>query len=210
MKPIKCPASEKKTRQEKRKKGEERKRKVKVKTAVSLLNPKTCPNFASKYFASGLEGREVNDLQTALWWVLALYSTTATRKPLDYRQNALFRKISRNKWVNSCEASGTVMFFTAETVILKVHHLNGCIHLNKIERIKKDGLLCSPWPPSFTAVYMYLQILVRTMADIFDYHLSNYTVMQLVKLSDSHSTMTSMIGGNSKVPTARVRYIKPA
>ena len=33
MKPTKCPAREKKMRQEKRK--------VKVKTAVSLLNPKT-------------------------------------------------------------------------------------------------------------------------------------------------------------------------
>ena len=39
MKPTKCPAREKKMRQEKRKKKrEERKRKVKVKTAVSLLN----------------------------------------------------------------------------------------------------------------------------------------------------------------------------
>ena len=94
----------------------------------------------------------MNDLQTALWWVLALYSTTATRKPLDYLQNVLFRKISRDKWVNSCEATVTVLFFTAflhfaETVILKVCHLNGCIHLNKIERIKKDGSLCSPSDP---------------------------------------------------------------
>ena len=52
----------------------------------------------------------MNDLQTALWWVLALYSTTATRKLLDYHQNAFFGKISRDKWVNSCEASGTVLF----------------------------------------------------------------------------------------------------
>ena len=41
MKPTKCPAREKKMRQEKWKRGEERKQKVKVKTAVSLLNPKT-------------------------------------------------------------------------------------------------------------------------------------------------------------------------
>ena len=54
MKPTKCPAKEKNMRQKKRKGGEERKQKVKVKTAVSLLNPKTrnfafctCPNFAS-------------------------------------------------------------------------------------------------------------------------------------------------------------------
>ena len=30
------------------------------------------------------------------------------------------------------------------------------------------------------ARYVLLQILVRTMADIFDYHLSNCMVMQLV------------------------------
>ena len=42
MKPTKCPAREKKKRGNKsEKRGEERKRKVKVKTAVSLLNPKT-------------------------------------------------------------------------------------------------------------------------------------------------------------------------
>ena len=47
MKPTKCPARGKKMRQEKRKKrgGKERKRKVKVKTAVSLLNPKTILKF---------------------------------------------------------------------------------------------------------------------------------------------------------------------
>ena len=55
MKPTKCPAREKKNEARKAKKRrEERKQKVKVKTAVSLLNPKTrnlafctCPNFAS-------------------------------------------------------------------------------------------------------------------------------------------------------------------
>ena len=41
MKPTKCPAREKKMRQEKRKKRGGEKAKVKVKTAVSLLNPKT-------------------------------------------------------------------------------------------------------------------------------------------------------------------------
>ena len=38
MKPAKCPAKEKKMRQGQWKKGEKRKQKVKVKTAVSLLN----------------------------------------------------------------------------------------------------------------------------------------------------------------------------
>ena len=72
MKPTKCPAREKKWGKKSEKRGEERKWKVKVKTAVSLLNPKTrktrnfafcaCPNFASWYFTSGSEGREVYDL----------------------------------------------------------------------------------------------------------------------------------------------------
>ena len=57
--------------QEKRKKGEERKRKVKVKTAVSLLIPKTISIFLlsahartsqANIFAAGSEGREVYDL----------------------------------------------------------------------------------------------------------------------------------------------------
>ena len=41
MKPTKCPAREKKWGKKSEKRREERKRKVKVKTAVSLLNPKT-------------------------------------------------------------------------------------------------------------------------------------------------------------------------
>ena len=40
MKPTKCPAREKKCGKKSEKRGEERERKVKVKTAVSLLNPK--------------------------------------------------------------------------------------------------------------------------------------------------------------------------
>ena len=40
-KPTKCPAREKKWGKKREKRGEERKRKVKVKTAVSLLKPKT-------------------------------------------------------------------------------------------------------------------------------------------------------------------------
>ena len=41
MKPTKCPASKKKMSKKSKKRGEERKGKVKVKTAVSFLNPKT-------------------------------------------------------------------------------------------------------------------------------------------------------------------------
>ena len=67
MKPTKYTAKGKKWGKKSEKRGEERKRKVKVKTAVSLLDPKTrtfafWPNFASQYFASGSEGREVYDL----------------------------------------------------------------------------------------------------------------------------------------------------
>ena len=45
MKPTKCPAREKKGGKKSQKGGEERKRKVKVKTAVSLLNPKPISKF---------------------------------------------------------------------------------------------------------------------------------------------------------------------
>ena len=52
MKTTKCPEKEKNEARKAKKKGEERKGKVKVKTAVSLLKPKnfafcTCPNFTS-------------------------------------------------------------------------------------------------------------------------------------------------------------------
>ena len=40
MKPTKCPAREKKWGKKSEKRGKDRKRKVKVKTAESLLNPK--------------------------------------------------------------------------------------------------------------------------------------------------------------------------
>ena len=45
MKPTKCPAREKKWGKKSKKRGEERKQKVKFKTAVSLLNPKTISKF---------------------------------------------------------------------------------------------------------------------------------------------------------------------
>ena len=61
LRPTRCPAKEK---------NEERKEKVKLKTAVSLFNPNfafcTCRNFARWYFASGSEGREVHDLYCCL------------------------------------------------------------------------------------------------------------------------------------------------
>ena len=49
MKPPKCPAKEEKMKQEKGKRGEERKWKVKVKTVVSLLNTKTISKFCFLY-----------------------------------------------------------------------------------------------------------------------------------------------------------------
>jgi len=55
-------------RQEKRKKRGEEKAKVKAKTAVSLLNPKTLEILLSAHArTSQAEGREEYDLQTALW-----------------------------------------------------------------------------------------------------------------------------------------------
>ena len=71
MKPTKCPAKEKKVRQEKWKKrrGEERKRKVKVKTAVCTFKPNlkillSVHSWTSQVniIASGPKGRKVYDL----------------------------------------------------------------------------------------------------------------------------------------------------
>ena len=45
-KPSKCPANNKKLGKEAERRGKERKQKVKVETAVSLLNTKTLPKFA--------------------------------------------------------------------------------------------------------------------------------------------------------------------
>ena len=66
MKPTKCPAREKKMRQEKRKKKGGEKAKSKSQDCCVTFKPKNrnfafcaCPNFASWYFASGSEGREV-------------------------------------------------------------------------------------------------------------------------------------------------------
>ena len=75
-------------RQEKRKKKGGEKAKSKSQDCCVTFKPK---NFAllsahaltSQADASGSEGREVYDLLTGLWQVLALYSTTVTRKPLD-------------------------------------------------------------------------------------------------------------------------------
>ena len=72
MKPTKCPAREKKMSKKSEKRGEERKGKVKVKTAVSLLNPKTVEILLSAHArtsqadilhldSSGSESREVYD-----------------------------------------------------------------------------------------------------------------------------------------------------
>ena len=62
MKPSKCPAREKKMRQERRKKKEEKKRKVKVNTAVSLLNPKTAHARTSQ-----ADVLHPDQMQTGLW-----------------------------------------------------------------------------------------------------------------------------------------------
>ena len=52
MKPTKCPARERKMRQEKRKK----------RGGEKIFAFCACPNFASSYFASGSEGHELYDL----------------------------------------------------------------------------------------------------------------------------------------------------
>ena len=67
MKPTKCPAREKKGGKKSEKGGEEKKRKVEVKTAVLLLNLEILLSghawtSQADIFASGSEGREVYDL----------------------------------------------------------------------------------------------------------------------------------------------------
>ena len=61
MKPTKCPAREKKMRQEKRKKKGGEKAKSKSQDCRNFAFC-ACPNFASCYFASGSEGRQVYNL----------------------------------------------------------------------------------------------------------------------------------------------------
>ena len=61
MKPSKCPAREKKWGKKSQKGGEERKRKVKVKSAVSLFNPKPVSKF---YF---LRMPELRKLLVCIW-----------------------------------------------------------------------------------------------------------------------------------------------
>ena len=61
MKPSKCPAREKKWGKKSQKGGEERKRKVKVKSAVSLFNPKPVSKF---YF---LHMPELCKLMVCIW-----------------------------------------------------------------------------------------------------------------------------------------------
>ena len=79
MKPTKCPAREKKgQKNEKREGGGEEKRKANVKTAVSLSNPARARTSQADILH--LDQKVVK--YTALWYVLALYSTTMTRKPL--------------------------------------------------------------------------------------------------------------------------------
>ena len=60
MKPTKCPAREKKMRQEKRKKKGGEKAKSKIQDCCVTFC--ACPNFASWYLASGSEGRQVYGL----------------------------------------------------------------------------------------------------------------------------------------------------
>ena len=105
MKPTKCSAKEKQMRQDKWKKREERKWKVKVKTAVSLLNFLNLEILLSAHAWTSQANilhldRRLGSVRpvNSLWYVSALNSTTVTRE-LDQLQNAFFGKISRDEWV---------------------------------------------------------------------------------------------------------------
>ena len=86
MKPTKCPAREKKWGKKSEKRGEERKWKVKVKTAVSLLNSKTISKFCF------LRMPELRKLILYIWIRRppsvspvnsSLWHNAVTRKPLE-------------------------------------------------------------------------------------------------------------------------------
>ena len=105
MKP-KCPAKEKKGGNKREKRGEERKWKVKVKTAESLLYPKTIseccflhmPEICTLIFCIWIRRPQgewpVNGFVVSFSSLL-FYSTTVTRKPLNYLQNGFFGKLFR-------------------------------------------------------------------------------------------------------------------
>ena len=61
MKPIQCPEQEKKGGKKSEKRGEEKKQKVKVKTAVSLLEPKTTSKFCYSHMS------ELHKLIFCIW-----------------------------------------------------------------------------------------------------------------------------------------------
>ena len=88
LRPTRCPAKEK---------NEERKEKVKLKTAVSLFNPNfafcTCRNFARWYFASGSEGREVHDLYCCLLHSTSFKMCFSAKSPGTNGLNYFFYQI---------------------------------------------------------------------------------------------------------------------
>ena len=105
MKPTKCPAREKKWGKKSQKGGEERKRKVKVKTAVSLFNPKLVSKF---YFLRMPERRKLmvciwikrlRSVQPVKSFVVSFSSLQHNSDQKTSRLNMFFSNIFRREWV---------------------------------------------------------------------------------------------------------------
>ena len=111
MKPTKCSATEKNWGEKSKRKGEEGEQKEKVKSAVSLLIPKTIlkfcflslPKLHKWIFCIWIRKlqsvRPVNGFVVCIIYLLKAMQTV-TRTQLSYLQNTLSGKISRSKWVN--------------------------------------------------------------------------------------------------------------
>ena len=97
MKPSTYTAKERKRSKESERRGEQRRRKENIKTAVSLYTQNVSAHAQTSQ--ADIVHLELNNLETALWYVLALDSQRVTIKRLDQLQNAFFYKIPRGELV---------------------------------------------------------------------------------------------------------------
>lgn len=95
MKPSTCTAKERKRSKESERRGEQRRRKENIKTAVSLYTQNVSAHAQTSQ--ADIVHLELNNLETTVWYVLALDSQRVTRKRLNQLQNAFFYKIPRGE-----------------------------------------------------------------------------------------------------------------
>ena len=119
MKPSKCPAKEKYRAKKGEKRAMEGKRKVKAKSAVSLLSPKTLISAHDRSSEADIliwnrRPRSARPVLMAFWWDLALYSQAVARNRLDsvWLLNTFFGKIPR--WDGLIQKYLKVSFLSAK------------------------------------------------------------------------------------------------